>query len=218
MISRILNLLLLALVILGASAGDTDNGTQIEGATDFTRIANVGDALKVSTALSSPNSRITYSASSNNVVLAALATDFFQIAGSATKTIRINYIEVTFFSATGVFTDVSLFKRSSANTGGTSASLTVVPHDSSSAAGSATALTYTANPTTGTLIGRVRAQKIDISNSTNAGIQQVIWHFGGDSGAQEIVLRGTAQCLTVNLGGVTVVGGQAAISIQWTEE
>lgn len=163
--------------------------------------------------------KTTYSASANAITMAGSPTDMFVITGSATKTIRI--LKIRFTGSTtangGVLSDVLLIKRSTDNTGGTSATLTRVPHDSNNAAATAVARSYTANPTTlGTAVGTVRAERFRYTNS--GGITQIAeWDFG-DRPGQGIVLHGTAQILAVNLNGVSVSNGIASCSFEWTEE
>ena len=77
---------------------------------------------------------------------------FFSIYGSATKTIRIHRIIVSATVATtAVYGDVVLSSRTVAISGGTATTLTQVPKDQTSAAGTATNVKiYTVAPTAGT--------------------------------------------------------------------
>lgn len=197
----------------------------VVGATDGTAIGNVGDRLKVDAVFNSTPSvsisgstRKTYSASSHDLLVAALATDVFTITGSGTKTVHILYVEVSCTAASGTSTDYNLLMRSTANTLGTSTSQTAVPMDSNNAAATATVKAYTANPTTGTLVGNIRAQRAVVFSNVNQGVQQVIWDFGFPRNAQAVVLRGTSQVLAVNFNGSTIVTGSCDISVEWLEE
>lgn len=161
---------------------------------------------------------LTYSSGALNVASAALATDIFTITGSATKTIRVTKIEVSGVQTGGAIEDIQLVKRSTANTGGTSATLTGVAFDSTSAAATATVRTYTANPTLGTLVGTIRGIDIGVPAAGLSGASQPwLWKFGGD-GSQAVVIRGTSEVLSVNLNGQTMTGGSFNFSIEWTEE
>src|SRR5689334_4986236 len=100
-----------------------------------------------------------YSAGILSLAPAASATDIFTITGSASKTIRVVEIALIGTQTTAGVVGIQLVKRSTANSAGTSSAPTVVPHDSASAAGTATVLAYTANPTTGNLVGVVRATR-----------------------------------------------------------
>lgn len=157
----------------------------------------------------------TYSASIT-VVPAVAATDIFTISGSSTKTIRVTHLELSITATVSTTLTVSLIKRSTANSAGTSSAAIKVPHDSVNAASSSTVLGYTANPTLGTSVGAVRTDKIvaDTSGVANSGLT---YDFGTRNG-QAVVLKGTAQHLVVNLNGTSITGGSASIDIEWTEE
>ena len=161
--------------------------------------------------------KVTYSASATALVPAAAATDMFTITGSATKTIRVLRIDISATQTTAGENTIVLLKRSTANTAGTSTAPTAVPHDSASAAGTATVLAYTANPTTGTLVGNLRSRKIAFQGATGTTSDVAVFDFGNRPG-QAIVLRGVSQVLALNLNGATITGGSCAISVEWTEE
>lgn len=171
--------------------------------------------------------KATYSAAKVGLVPASSATDIFTITGSATKTIRVTRIEITATttSATPAALDVLLLKRSTANTSGTSTgSPTPVPHDSANGAVSATVLAYTANPTTGTLVGTaIRNAKFFQTLATYTATDfpakdSLAWDFGNRP-AQAIVLRGTGDVLAVNLNGVTATATASFdLAVEFTEE
>lgn len=152
------------------------------------------------------------------VAPAASATDVAVLTGSGTKTVRVNRVAVTGIATTAVTTPVQLVKRTTANTGGTSAdqSGNIGKHDSGSGAATATAASYTANPTTGTASGNIRRQYMHFPLATAPG-SQIVWTFG-DRNDQALVLRGTAEQLAVNLQAVTVSGGSLIVEFDWTEE
>lgn len=116
-------------------------------------------------------------------------------------------------------------KRSSANTGGTPTALTAVPHDSMNAAATAVVNTYAAAPTTGTLVGDVHLSASSVSALTNAsGVAGLFVGNGRDAVRQvgdlrqPIILRGAAECLSVNLKGVALPSGfVAAFIFEWIE-
>lgn len=161
--------------------------------------------------------KITCSASQANIVPAASATDIFTITGSATKTIRVTRISFSgqATATSNVITDI--VKRSTANTAGTSAAATAVPHDSTDAC-TATVLSYSVNPTTGTPVGSVRSEQIVITNgATPVGDSIGVWDFTTRN-SKGIVLRGVAQVLAINLRGITYAGAVVAADVEWTEE
>lgn len=159
----------------------------------------------------------TYSAVTNDLATALLATDIFTITGSATKTVKVTLIRVTAVRTTSTTTDITLVKRSTANTGGTSTAETMVPHDSNNAAATAVVRSYTANPTTGALVGSVREEKMFINVAATGTSDRITWEFGIRP-SQPIVLRGTSQVLAINLSGVTITGPNFDIYVEWTEE
>ena len=102
----------------------------------------------------------TYAAASTYTAPANNTTDFWQIYGSDTKTIKILRIEAAYAgdSPSGVSDKFFLIKRSTANSGGTSTVMTNVPLDSNNASSTAVVRIYTANPSSlGTTVGRVHS-------------------------------------------------------------
>jgi hypothetical protein len=160
--------------------------------------------------------KATYSAAVVGLVAANTASDIFTITGSATKTIRITRLAFTGTQTTGAQRDVVILKRSTANTAGTSSAPNKVAHDSTSAAATATVLSYTANPTVGTLIGNIRTRKVLINATTANSDEYLVDFVTGPH--QAPILRGTGEVLAVNLNGVTSAGNLLDISITWTEE
>lgn len=166
----------------------------------------------------SDSNKATYSASITGLAAALTPTDVFTLTGSATKTIRVISIEFSGTQTTSAVRDVLLLKRSTANTAGTSTTLTNVPHDSTDAAATATVRAYTANPTLGTLVGQISSKKVDLeaTNLVGAADSQT-WVFG-EGPIKAIVLRGTSEVFAVNLNSVTSAGNSLNINIEWTEE
>lgn len=150
------------------------------------------------------------------VAPAATATDIFQIVGSATTTVSINKINISGTQTTGGQTTIVLAKRSTANTGGTSTTSTMVSHDSTDAASTAVGTIYTANPTTGTLVGNIRIFSLPLGAVT-ATTNNIVQLDFGERG-KPIVLNGVAQALVISLGGVTLAGGSINVWIEFTEE
>lgn len=158
----------------------------------------------------------TYAASIIGLVPAASATDIFEISGSATKTIKVRRIRITGTRSSSTTTDIVLLTRSTANTGGTSTILTSVKNDSNNANATAVVKAYTANPTTGTLVGALRSDKQFI-NVAGAGASDVRDYVLTESGAQPLFLRGVSQLIAFNLNGVTMAGGLLDMWVEWTE-
>lgn len=164
------------------------------------------------------NNTATYSASANAFTSAASATDIFTLTGSGTKTITITRIDMTATTSagSGLTVNLILVKRSAANTGGSTTSMTAVPHDSNNAAATATAVFYTANASSlGAAVGNLRATRYSFDVS-GVATEQLAYEFG-DRPSQPIILRGTSQILAINLGAPTITTPIVSLSIEWTE-
>lgn len=163
--------------------------------------------------------RPTYSISVTGLATAASATDFLTVTGATGITTRITFAQCSGIATTVGTADIVALKRSTANTGGTSSAPTVVPHDANSAAGASTVLAYTANPTTGTLVGNVRAGKLGLPLATTGAVNgSLIWDFGTRPGTQEVVLRAATQVFALNGAGATLAAGAALdCNVEWTE-
>lgn len=133
--------------------------------------------------------------------------------GNATNSVYVTKVIVSGIQTTAGTGLIQLIKRSTANSGGTSAGMIAVPHDSADAAVSAP-LSYTTNPTPGTAVGTIRAETIVIGNAASVS-GKAIWDFG--ERGKHILLTGVAQGLAVNLNGVTFTGGQISVVFEWLE-
>jgi hypothetical protein len=148
-----------------------------------------------------------------------VAGDIAVLSGNATTVVRITRIEVSMStSGTAGVEQITLVKRSAADTGGTSAAMTAVPLDSAYAAASSAALSYTAAPALGTAVGTIRGVQFFDESASTTGANTWLWTFGdGRGGASCVVLRGTAQQLAINLAGV-IATQTVTVSYEWTEE
>lgn len=197
-------------VVITDSTGANDASVSAAGA------IKVDGSAAVQPITPTPPFYSTYGAAIIGLVPAAATTDFFTITGSATKTIVVTKIRIGATTTLGSAKDILLVKRSTANSAGTSTTPTVVPYDSVNVAGTATIRAYTANPTLGTLIGTIQAMKFQISAAGTAN--QDLELLVGNSFAQGITLRGTAQVLALN-GNAVAFGGGASLDvfIEWIE-
>lgn len=159
----------------------------------------------------------TYSAVAGAFVPPSSATDVFTITGSATKTILITKIRVTATTTSGSAIKVTFcaVKRSTPDSGGTRVAATVVPHDSTFPAGTATVGHYTANPTLGAIVGNVRCMTGAVAGTGVSG-GDITFEFGDDHN-MPMVLRGTSEQLAINLNGATITGPVMSISVEWNE-
>lgn len=155
--------------------------------------------------------------------------DSWQIFGSASKIIKVHSLcwWGQWNNLAAIWTMYCL-KRSTANTGGTSANNTIIPLDSRHTP-TAVPKQYTANPTTGTLVGPISTIMVmGIGNYgynvPNPGVvapqsgpnkMMVMWDNGDNRGP--LTLRGTAEGVVLNGNGVAPPG---TLSVQciWSEE
>jgi hypothetical protein len=161
-------------------------------------------------------------ASGYGIAPAASATDVACITGSATKITRVQRISVSGTAGTLVTLPVIIFKHSVANTGGTAAATTAlpvpIPLDSTFAAATATTTAYTANPTVDATAVQLDARTVSFNTtSALANGPTALFDWGNRSFAAAPTLRGVAQQVCVNFGGISVSSGLAAISFYWTE-
>lgn len=176
-------------------------------------------AIPVRTVFVPTASSATYSSSVNDFTPAATPTDVFCLVGSATKTILVTKIEVTPTASANGSLDFYVYKRTTANTNGTSAAQSIALHDSNNPAPTAVAKLYSANASalgTGVL---VRAVRNTLASKTPSGIPVTSWveEFGAYN-QQPIVLRGVAQSLCINMGGQTLpTGTELYFTFEWIE-
>jgi hypothetical protein len=161
-----------------------------------------------------------YNVAVTDLAVAASATDIFCINGSATRTIYISNMYISGSATGNNKANIQFYKRSTADTGGSSTNPTIVPSDSRSPASSATVNAYTANPTTGTLIGLVRSEHAVFPNdgtpTATGSILNV--NFGVNNSGKLMILRGAAEGLCINLNGETIAGGVVHITASWIEQ
>jgi len=182
-------------------------------------------ALVVALSPGSPNTVIpadsltpTYTAAVSNLSAAGAATDIFTITGSASKIIRIRELRMMGRRTSAGDFAFEIIKRSTANAGGTFATVAGVVHDSTDPDATAVVRAYSANPSTlGTSIGVVRTGRVYFSGSGSASVpNEVGYTFGGMDRA--LTLRGTSQVLAMNFIGQTIAGTAVQVYVKWTEE
>lgn len=163
----------------------------------------------------SASSRQFYSASSTVFTPPATPTDMITIYGSASKTIRVNRITFSSTQTSAGINNIFIIKRSATNTAGTSTTPTVVPLDSSNAAGTAVMRQYSVNPSgLGSAVGTITAIRILTPTTTSATQSQYVFDYTSGN----VVLRGTSEGLCVNFAGAALPTGLSiAVSIEWEE-
>jgi hypothetical protein len=158
----------------------------------------------------------TFTANKLGLASAAAATDISCLPGNATNTVVVTRVQVTGTQTTAGIVDLQLVQRTTADTLGTSAAMTIVKFDTNDGAAVSAPLTYTANPTINSTIGNYDSVKLGVLAPASVSPSDIyVWKpsaFG-----QSIVLRGTAQEACLNLNGVTVTGGSFDITWYWME-
>jgi len=170
--------------------------------------------------ISSNGTRATFKYVAQDITPVATATDVLVLTGSATKVIRVTKASIVGTATSASIYDHYIVKRTAANTGGTSTSVTPAQSDSTDAAQSATLRLYTANPSAlGTGIA-VEGAKTYLSAGATPGAAALphVYTFGTRND-KAIVLRGTGESLAFNFGGQAVpTGANLYLSIEWTED
>lgn len=179
-------------------------------------------ALLLSLSASAGPKRVTYTANRAGIIPPATPTDICKISGSATKTVYVTGVRLSSTQTTAGINTFFLIKRSADDTGGTRALMTIVPHDSQSAASGASVASFTANPTAGTLVGLLRA--IHVLSPAPASVvpsdgRSVIYSFNSDDRVQPVTLRGTGETLAISFNGAALPTGlSVACGMDWFEE
>lgn len=168
--------------------------------------------------------KTTYRASTIIPLVAAVTVNvpFFNIIGSASKTVKIRNIRVSGMSLTAVgYFAINVEKLSTASSGGTSTTLAAVPLDSADAAATAVVKAYTVAPTKGALVGTLATWRALWQATVAAASAITDWHlfsFGNLPETRPIVLRGVAQEIALTFPVVLSSAGTLAVDIEWTEE
>lgn len=176
----------------------------------------------MSVAATIPARVATYHAGILGLVPAASGTDFFTIQGSATNVVRVKSIECSGTTTAAATIAVQMVRRSTADTTGTSTTLSMVPSDTSDPASTALVKAYTVNPgALGTIVGGpIRTGMLTTTTVASSAIEQTPqlgWVFGLNND-KEPTLRGVAQTLALNLNAASIsAGALIACDVEYTE-
>ncbi len=161
----------------------------------------------------------TYSAYITGLVPGATPQDIFTITGVASTLVKVARLEIAGTATASATVLITLLKRSTANSGGTSTNPVKLSYDSGDTAAGATITAYTANPTAGTLVNNLRTRKLLLGATSPTTILDRMIEEYGVRPAKCPTLRSASEVYAVNLGGVTALAGWAFdIFIEWTEE
>lgn len=170
----------------------------------------------------------TYSAGFVGLVPAASTTDLVCIAGSSTKTVVVQYMQLHGSAGTTLLNPVAMIRRAAADSGGTAATTTANPAntitkmDTSIATATATLVSYTANPTindsAGTILA-VRQMGVSLTTMATVGYPAEFNFLSAPVNLRNgLVLRGAAQQICLNLTATSIASGLLTGQILWTEE
>ncbi len=154
-----------------------------------------------------------YEASAN--FAASSTTDNACIYGNSTDTVVLYEVDVSGVQTTAGIVNVSLIRRSAAESGGTSTSMTDVRGDVTNySAASTTPVYYTGTgPTVGTAVGNIdNKYTAFLASSTATPADLYLW----SGRLKPQVLIGTSQGVCVNLGGA-LTGGTMSLTWRWLE-
>lgn len=165
-------------------------------------------------AVATESLKATYSYATASITPAATPTELFNISGAAGKVIRIKKIAMDLSSTVSGKINVALIKRSSAASGGTSASGTVNKFDSADVTASASILSFTANPTVGTTVSIAEVFALPSGAAPVAVVRDY-----STRNDESMVLR-AGEYLGINGLGSALPNADARINctIEWTEE
>lgn len=166
-----------------------------------------------------PLKRRTYRASITGLAPVASATDLFTIYGSATNVVRVKWVKCSGISTANANYLVSLVKRSTADSGGSSTAPTLVPMDSSDSAATAVVAAYTGNPTTGSAVGTIDTGSLITNTLATTSIEPspLVFNSGADN-EEEFTLRSATEGLAINGRGASASAGAALdCTVEFTE-
>jgi len=166
-------------------------------------------------------SRATYTLFIKNYTPPATPTDILTITPLAGRIARVKSLIITGTATAASNIIVQLFKRSTANTGGTSATKLGVARDSNNDLEQASVQLYSANPTAlGTAINGnpMDGGRLNIAPAANGSIDRLVFQYSWLND-QANILRPNGENLALNLGGAAwPAGGALDMQLMWTEE
>lgn len=198
-------------------SGDSSDQLKIDSTSKAARVTlyNPDGSLQI------PGVKASYLAYSAAFTPGATPQDIFTITGSATKLVKVLRMFIATTQTTAGINGWAIVKRSTANTGGTSAAVTAIRSDQNDPAATATVLQYTANPTAGALVGGAWSGFINSPAPATVGIGGLMGAFVDfpDSLGKPITLRSISDVLTWNFGAVALPAGLSVrAGVIWTEE
>lgn len=160
--------------------------------------------------------RCTYGGGILGFTLAATPTDILTIQGAANKIVRIKSIIINGNSLSLAAYPISLIRRSTVHTGGTSTVITAGKHDTSDPNSAAVLRYFTANPTPGTTVATLHIGRVIAASASNLDRLPFQYAWQND---KAILLNGASEFLAINMGATALAGATTMdIDVLWTEE
>lgn len=170
-------------------------------------------------AIDTESQKATYSYTTASIALQAAPADIIQLRGAAGVVTRVKSVKIQATSTVSGALNLSLVRRSTGSTGGTSASGTVNKFDTADATASSSITSFTANPTaTGTTVGTLMNFVLPVGIAATP--RDPIQYWFGDGNLKSIVLRGASDYLVLNgnLSTLTNADNKLTLEIEFTEE
>ncbi len=146
-------------------------------------------------------------------------TDIWGFPGVAGVTIKILSLEVTTTITSAATGDLTLFRRSTADTTGVTANATIAKADTRNATASGQPVHYTTHPGgLGTAAGIVGAKRLVSQAAGTVPATSVTFDFTPRDGEQELRLQGTGDFIYLNAASaLTGSGNTWDIVVKWIE-
>jgi len=142
-------------------------------------------------------------------------TDNACLPGNASNTVLLTRVKVSCTQTTAGIVLMKIIKRSTADSGGTSAAITAVGDDSNYSAAVSAPLSYTGTgPTVGTALGFIDEYYLGCLALGTAAPNDI---YILNRTQKPIVLRGTAQEACVNFNNSALTGGNLNVTFEWIE-
>ncbi len=158
--------------------------------------------------------KLTYSANSS-FACDATATDIATFPGTNSAVCKIKKIVISTLATAGAVGVVNLIRRSTANTGFTTAASVTACFDITSAVPNVLPYHATAHPTAfGTAVATCWGERVIQGATANIPISRVELNFDGTNGGQGLVVRNASDF--INVSAVAALGGSGNLwSVQW---
>jgi hypothetical protein len=151
----------------------------------------------------------------------ATPTDWIVIRGSATKTVKIQRVEISGAATAATEVLLALNKHTVANTVGTSTTPTPMQHDSADGAATAVVLLYSVAPTINGSAAFWKVVRMTLAvapSATAVNPDRYVYSYASEP-YEPLTLHGVAQEFAINFAGAAVpTGGVYDIAISWSEE